>query len=149
MKPRLIEHGPDSQHTREIPIKEAEFLIGRGADCELRLPVADVSRHHCTIRIGRDEATLTDLGSSNGTYVNGQRVRSQTVLHTGDVIRIGDREFVVDLGDRGWLDPSLSGADPRASTVMSPSRKNPPPEKEQGRSPGEASGPGGSGGVSR
>jgi pSer/pThr/pTyr-binding forkhead associated (FHA) protein len=149
MKPRLIEHAPDAEHTREVPIKDAEFLIGRGADCDLRLPIADISRHHCIIRVGPDEATLMDLGSSNGTYINGQRIRSQTVLHTGDVLRVGDQEFVVDLGDRGWLDPSLAGADPRASTIMSPSKRKQSPENEQGRSPGGASGPGGSGGVSR
>jgi pSer/pThr/pTyr-binding forkhead associated (FHA) protein len=149
MKPRLIEHGPDDAHTREIPIKDAEFLIGRGADCDLRLPVGDISRHHCIIRVGPDEATITDLGSSNGTYLNGQLVRSQSVVRTGDVVRVGDCQFVIDLGDQGSIDVTLGGADPRAITILSPARKKRPPTKEQGRSPGEASGPGGSGGVSR
>jgi pSer/pThr/pTyr-binding forkhead associated (FHA) protein len=114
MKVRLIERGTRGEPAREVPINESEFLIGRGADCDLRLPVADISRHHCMIRIVVGEATLVDLGSSNGTFLNNQPVRSQTALHSGDVLQVGDCQFVVDLGDLGWTG---SGPDPGATTV--------------------------------
>ncbi|WP_449406514.1 FhaA domain-containing protein [Nocardiopsis baichengensis] len=50
-------------------------LLGRGTDCDLRLVDNGVSRHHAEIRLEDDEAVLVDLGSTNGTFVNGQQVR--------------------------------------------------------------------------
>jgi len=99
MNPKLIEPGPGSK-SREIAVHQEEFLIGRGTDCDLRLKGTAISRHHCLLRFRGQEASITDLGSSNGTFVNGQRVRSQTTLHSGDEIRLGTCSFVVDLGDR-------------------------------------------------
>ena len=96
---RLIERGATAEEIREIPVTQAEFLIGRGADCDLRLRAASVSRHHCLIRPGAECATLTDLGSSNGSYLNGQRVRSQADLHSGDELKVGTFTFLVALGD--------------------------------------------------
>jgi pSer/pThr/pTyr-binding forkhead associated (FHA) protein len=100
MNPRLIEPANTESKAREIAIHQEEILIGRGADCDVRLKVTSVSRHHCLLRFRRDEASITDLGSSNGTFVNGQRVRSQTTLKSGDEIRVGTCPFVVDLGDQ-------------------------------------------------
>ena len=100
MTPKLIEPGTTGSKGREIAIHQEEFLIGRGADCDLRLKVSAVSRHHCLLRFRGPEASISDLGSSNGTFVNGQRVRSQTTLQSGDEIRVGTYQFVVDLGDR-------------------------------------------------
>jgi pSer/pThr/pTyr-binding forkhead associated (FHA) protein len=118
MNMRLIERGADGKPVREIPVAMGEFLIGRGADCELRLVVPDVSRHHCLIRLTGNEATVEDSGSANGTYVNGQRVRSQTALHSGDLLQVGECPFVVDLGDLGWAQLGFDTvADPAAATV--------------------------------
>jgi pSer/pThr/pTyr-binding forkhead associated (FHA) protein len=115
MKVRLIERGADEKSIREIPIPKSEFLIGRGPDCELRLAVPDVSRHHCLIRLANDEVTIEDLGSANGTLLNGQRVRSATPLRSGDLLQIGETRFVVDLGDLAWAD--LDAIDPGAATI--------------------------------
>jgi pSer/pThr/pTyr-binding forkhead associated (FHA) protein len=116
---RLIERGASAEQTRAIPINHPEFLIGRGPDCDLRLPVTAVSRHHCILRKGPgDEVTLLDLGSSNGTYVNAQRVRSQTVLRSGDEIRIGPCTFLVDFGDLNL--PGADAVDPLATTQRLP-----------------------------
>lgn len=124
MKVRLIERGADGKAVREIPVAQNEFLIGRGADCELRLVVSDVSRHHCLIRLSASEATVEDLGSANGTYVNGQRVRSQTALRSGDLLQVGECPFVVDLGDLGWAQLGLDTvADPAAATVRRQPKK--------------------------
>jgi pSer/pThr/pTyr-binding forkhead associated (FHA) protein len=122
MKARLIERGADDKSLREIPILQSEFLIGRGQDCELRLAVPDVSRHHCLIRLTNDEATIEDLGSANGTLLNGHRVRSATPLRSGDLLQVGESRFVVDLGDLAWAD--LGAIDPGAATI-----RRPPPKK--------------------
>src|SRR5437016_14161790 len=105
MTPKLIEPAVGVERTREVSIAKEEFLIGRGPDCDLRVNDEDISRHHCLIRLRRSEkalieATLSDLGSSNGTYVNGKRVLSQVTLASADEIRLGKCRFLVDLGDK-------------------------------------------------
>jgi adenylate cyclase len=121
MKVRLLERGAEVKPLREIPVSQSEFLIGRGPDCELRLAFEDVSRHHCLIRITNDEATIEDLGSANGTLLNGQKVRSATALRSGDLLQVGESQFVVDLGDLGWS--NLGASDPAAATVRREPKK--------------------------
>jgi pSer/pThr/pTyr-binding forkhead associated (FHA) protein len=138
MRARLVERGSPQEQTREIPMTQEEFLIGRGADCDLRLQVASISRHHCLIRLTNDEATLVDLGSSNGTYLNGQRVRSQATLHSGDEIQLGECRFRVELGERLASDCDTAvGVDPFARTV-----KLPPEVRKAGPQPGSSQSPG-------
>ncbi len=113
---RLLEPGPGAGPAREIAVAKEEFLIGRAPDSDLRLLSAGISRHHCLLRLSEDEVTLIDLGSSNGTYLNGQRVRSQAVLKTGDQIQLDQAHFLVDLGDGGAPDWGVAGTDPLATT---------------------------------
>ena len=80
---------------RAFPLSRSIMVIGRREDCDLRIPLGDVSRKHCRLMI-EDELKLQDLGSSNGTYVNGQRVQ-ETALNPGDVIRVGPVTFVVQI----------------------------------------------------
>jgi hypothetical protein len=63
-------------------------IVGRSRSCDLRLPGSDASRRHAEIRGGARGFTLVDLGSTNGTLVNGERVREHT-LQPGDQIEIG------------------------------------------------------------
>jgi hypothetical protein len=63
--------------------------IGRSRSCDLRLPGGDASRRHAEISGGADGFTLMDLGSTNGTYVNDERVQKHT-LQPGDRIEIGN-----------------------------------------------------------
>jgi len=117
MKFRLVEPGEGGKAAREIVLSHTDFLIGRGTDCDLRLNESTISRHHCILHLVGDEATLIDLGSSNGTFLNGQRVRSQAVLHSGDELGLGSNRFVVLLGDQEWVDPGKGPAvNPTAAT---------------------------------
>jgi len=129
MKVRLIERGAKIEDMREIPVEESEFLIGRGPDCDLRLPVASVSRHHCLLHLEKDGVRLTDLGSANGTFVNGQRVRSQTTLQSGDLLGVGACQFVVDLGDLEKLWPA-EGPNPMTTTLKLPPNLGGPNQPE-------------------
>lgn len=117
MAVRLIEPAETPEQIREILLSSEEFLIGRGADCNLRLRSSDISRHHCLIRVGKEEVTLNDLGSANGTLVNGQRIRCPTILKSGDELHVGSARFVVDLGDSpGLFEQIEKASDPRCST---------------------------------
>ncbi len=81
-----------------IEFKTRKFLVGREQDCHLR-PNSDlVSRHHCVFTLDDYALRLRDLGSTNGTLVNGRRIRGETVLTPGDVVRIGKLNFEVVIG---------------------------------------------------
>ncbi|HWL06983.1 MAG TPA: FHA domain-containing protein [Planctomicrobium sp.] len=78
-----------------IPLPDGKFLIGREEDCHLR-PNSDlVSRHHCVFTVDDFTVRLRDLGSTNGTLVNGERIRGGVVLNSGDIVSIGKIELRV------------------------------------------------------
>jgi predicted component of type VI protein secretion system len=76
-----------------IPLNRRKFLIGREQDCQLRPNSEMVSRHHCVFSVDDFSVRLRDLGSTNGTVVNGERIRRETVLANGDRILIGNLDF--------------------------------------------------------
>jgi pSer/pThr/pTyr-binding forkhead associated (FHA) protein len=77
---------------REYRVEVVPFVLGREASCEVVVEAGEVSRRHAEIVLRPDGDVLVDL-SSNGTYVNGERVESRRVLKNADVIRVGDEEF--------------------------------------------------------
>lgn len=70
--------------------------IGRDADNEVVLSDLQVSRHHTEVRRDGDTYQVVDLGSRNGTYLNGRLVQRPTVVHAGDIISIGRHELLFD-----------------------------------------------------
>ena len=83
-----------------IPLNTKKFLVGREQDCHLR-PNSDlVSRHHCVFSIDDYAIRLRDLGSTNGTRVNGTNLRGEVILKSGDRVSIGklDLEVVIRQG---------------------------------------------------
>jgi hypothetical protein len=86
------------------------FTIGRTQDCDLRIADLSVSRLHAQLSRGEDGWLLSDLGSHNGTRVNGWRVREPVPLRTGDMVQFGSAMFVVQgpgPGDRGHESPRM------------------------------------------
>jgi len=76
---------------RVIPLEAGENLIGRAHDVAVSIEAPGVSRRHARIVIEHDLATLEDLGSRNGTYLEGRRLNEPAVLRDGDAFRIGDQ----------------------------------------------------------
>ena len=74
------------------------FTIGRTQDCDLRIPDMSVSRHHAQLARGEDGWLLSDLGSHNGTRINGWLVREPVPLHPGDMVQFGSAVFIVQDG---------------------------------------------------
>jgi DNA-binding winged helix-turn-helix (wHTH) protein len=74
-------------------LRDGEHIIGRSPDAELFVDAASVSRRHARIRVAGDEASVEDLGSTNGTFVGERRIKSAAPLADGDVIRIGSVEL--------------------------------------------------------
>ena len=70
------------------------ILIGRSSSCDVVLDDRRVSRQHARIESVGSQAQLVDLGSGNGTFLNGRKVKSENLL-TGDVIQIGRTKLTV------------------------------------------------------
>ena len=80
--------GPLSEQSVRLPRK---LLIGRAADCDLRLESDFVSNYHCILLLDEYTLQLRDLGSKNGTFVNGRRIgASAIILVQNDTISIGE-----------------------------------------------------------
>lgn len=80
--------------SKEILLKPG-FLVGRGASCHLRLTDPGISRVHASFNRLGDGWLLKDNSSKNGTFVNGERIRS-AVLKSGDRIQIGQTLLVYE-----------------------------------------------------
>jgi DNA-binding winged helix-turn-helix (wHTH) protein len=80
---------------REFPLRNGEQIIGRGHGAAIPLYGKATSREHARIIVASGNVTLQDLGSRNGTYVNGIRVAGSIDLRSGDEIRIGADRLVL------------------------------------------------------
>jgi DNA-binding winged helix-turn-helix (wHTH) protein len=74
---------------REIVLMDGANVIGREPDATIQIDARGVSRHHARILVSNGHATLEDLGSKNGTHVNGRRMTTSARLADGDEIRLG------------------------------------------------------------
>jgi pSer/pThr/pTyr-binding forkhead associated (FHA) protein len=63
--------------------------IGRTAPADIVIPDKSVSREHCLIGIANDELLVTDLNSTNGTFIDGARISRASVLPVGSILRLG------------------------------------------------------------
>ncbi len=78
-----------------VPLSLNRTLVGRALDCDVRLSNSQVSRHHATIVHQQGETTVSDLRSSNGTFVNGTLVSSEPApIGPGSSVAFGDLSFV-------------------------------------------------------
>lgn len=81
----------------KIAVKKEEFLIGRSPECHLCAGSTSISRKHCAITRTGTKVTIKDLGSRNGTLVNGTKTEGEVELQSGDEITIGSLEFLVTI----------------------------------------------------
>jgi phosphoserine phosphatase RsbU/P len=84
----ILEGTVKGQYVR-IHLDKAAFRVGRSQDADIRLDDATVSRSHAMLSVQDDHLELKDLGSHNGTYVNGRRLTDPAAVRPGDQIRIG------------------------------------------------------------
>ena len=78
-----------------------DAVIGRGAAADVSIPDPSISRRHALARLEGKTVVLEDLGSANGTYLNGAAVRSATRAEHGDMIRFGAVEVELRIDERG------------------------------------------------
>jgi len=90
---------------KPLTIPPKDVIIGRDEGCFIRMGSADISRRHCSLKSTADGILVTDLGSSNGTFVNDLSIKSPTILQSGDRLRVGPAVFLAD-GPKPKIDES-------------------------------------------
>jgi hypothetical protein len=98
---------------QEIDLGDGSFVIGRSPSCDLPLEDPLVSRRHAIIQVMKDAVTISDLGSRNGTLINGEPLFDNYPLHNRDRIGIGNHELLFIEERRGAARPP-SGVEPEA-----------------------------------
>src|SRR5512143_1484742 len=84
---------------RRYKLGDGEYVIGRRSDCQIFVPDMRVSRQHARLVRASDGWQLEDLGSNNGTYINGVRLQAATVLKHEDEITIANNKIRVEAQD--------------------------------------------------
>lgn len=107
----VMQTGPNPG--KEYRLDKPEVFLGRDLTCDIVINDSEVSRRHMRFFAQGDSYILEDLGSTNGTFINGQRVVSPTILRNGELISIGEHiSFSFE----------TLGADPEATVVSTPAR---------------------------
>lgn len=97
---------------REVKIPTPKCLIGRSDECHLRPKSEAISRRHCVIFVKEGNLLVRDLGSKNGTYVNGERISEDVKIKSGDTVHFGPLGFEV------LIDHTLGGdKQPKVNSV--------------------------------
>lgn len=95
---------------RSFPLSSSVTVVGRQQECDLCIPLMVVSRKHCQVNQDEGSLRVRDLGSRNGTFVNGEKVE-EAALNAGDKLRVGPIVFGVQVdgqpavGDSAILQP--------------------------------------------
>jgi pSer/pThr/pTyr-binding forkhead associated (FHA) protein len=99
-----------------IPIRKSPFVMGRDDDCHLRTADSYVSHRHCELQTDGEKITIRDSNSTNGTFINSEKISSEVELHEGDRVKIGSLTFVVcqeeKVAETGSSDSPISEPNP-------------------------------------
>jgi DNA-binding winged helix-turn-helix (wHTH) protein len=105
---------------REIELSPGESVFGRDSDAAVWIDDASVSRRHARILVDGEGATLEDLGSKNGTLVNGERLSDRRRLADGDVLGIGRVSMILRVLQQTGSTQTASGLRKTPSTSRQP-----------------------------
>ena len=97
---------------------QGTLVIGRSPDCDITIDNPAISRKHATIKFEADHYVLTDLGSSNGTFLNGERLTEPTELKPGDVIGVAKFELQFQDTPQSEVAKLMGGMQDMEATVM-------------------------------
>jgi len=95
--------GEDEETT--FVITPSGLKVGRKAPADIIVPGAGVSREHCLIELAADQIRVTDLNSTNGTFIDNKRVERSQTLAVGSVLRVGNVSFEYEVRNRGDVPP--------------------------------------------
>jgi len=84
----VMQTGPTPN--KSFTLSKQEIILGRDANSDIVINVAEVSRRHTRLRLESNKYIIEDLGSTNGTFVNGSRLTGPVTLRPGDVVQLGE-----------------------------------------------------------
>lgn len=93
--PRTLEIQTGKYKGRKVKLTSSEVIVGRGEDAQVRISSAEVSREHCVLVACDDGVLVRDLGSSNGTFVDGRPITGEKLLAPGGTLTIGPLTFLL------------------------------------------------------
>ncbi|MHB0947277.1 MAG: FHA domain-containing protein [Sedimentisphaerales bacterium] len=104
-----------------FPVRNKATILGRRPDCELYIPLQVVSRRHCQLSQEDNSLKVRDLRSSNGTFLNGQKILDETEAKPGDRLQIGPLTFAIQIdgqpGNVSSSDDDLAAPSPDISNA--------------------------------
>jgi FHA domain len=119
----VMRSGPTPGAT--YPLEGDQLVIGRDSSNAVAINDAEISRKHARLTFQGGKYVIEDLGSTNGTFVNGQRLTGPFVLKSGDVVSFGEQ--IVLMFDVISSDPGATMASPRRSSARVSAPAAPPP----------------------
>ena len=143
----LAEKGGES---KDLTFDKTEIRVGRVRDNDIVLPKGNVSKHHCRLLLQNGQLVVEDLGSTNGTYVNGRKIAETTSIGSTDKVFVGDFVIRIASGARAaespisLTPPPYSPSAPEAGSLSSALPRRPPPPPPRPAAPhgvDEGSGP--------
>ena len=118
---------------KTFSLRDDSTIIGRHDDCDLRIPLKDVSRKHCQINQNNDSLKIRDLGSRNGTFINGKRINQETVARAGDYITILPLTFLLQInGEPKKIAPPNWTKQAPKEQKKAPPKEKPPADNPSG-----------------
>ena len=136
----IFRNGPYANKALTLP-EGKTLTIGRNRDLELPLPDLRLSRRHCQIEPSAMGYVLRDLASTNGSFLNGQRVETEVQLSHLDVILIGDTEIEFQMPEKIDQGQTRIGPAAKSRTPAVPVRVSPALEPATGTSAASPAGP--------
>jgi pSer/pThr/pTyr-binding forkhead associated (FHA) protein len=116
--PKYLLRGVSGPTFGKIYAMVGAMSVGRNSDCDICIPIEEISRNHAKLQSGSDGIVVEDLASANGTFVNDQRVHAGTLLKAGDEVRFDTVRFLL-------MAPAQElqrGSTPRLETPPPPAR---------------------------
>ena len=115
----VMRAGPNPGKT--FSLSKNDIIIGRDINTDIVINSAEVSRRHARFRLEGGSYVIEDLGSTNGTFINGQRLTGRHLLRPGEAI---------NLGEAVTLSFNVAQYDPNATVISSASQVAPPPRQQ-------------------
>ncbi len=115
----LTEFGQGSQQKRSIDLPERTLIVGRAPDVDIPLNINGISKRHAKLTHVHNQLMVEDLGSTNGTYLNGKRIE-MSVVAVGDLLQFANAIFKVGRRGDSQFDGTIEeGILPWAQTLIS------------------------------
>lgn len=87
---------PGTPFARELDLKRGKITLGRSPDNDIQINDATISSHHCEVNVSDISISVRDLGSRNGSFVDGKKIE-KAVLQSGELLRLGQVEMCFQL----------------------------------------------------